>query len=170
VRAGRPPEAEFLRHMRHAAESLDAVAAFCAAHKMRLLLENMLPHLLFGHVSDMLYLLGEIHHRQVGACLDTGHAFLSGDLPMVANKLSGHLKMVHVNDNHGDWDSHLPPGEGRIDWHHLMGELSRQHFHGAFILETGALEGESMHHTLARIRRGRDYLEKTWAGAFTPIL
>ena len=42
---------------------------------MKVLLENMLPHLLFGHISDMLYLLGEIRNCEVGTCLDTGHAF-----------------------------------------------------------------------------------------------
>jgi sugar phosphate isomerase/epimerase len=44
---------------------------------IQLLLENMLPHLLFGQTSDMMYLLGEISTCAVGTCLDTGHAHLA---------------------------------------------------------------------------------------------
>lgn len=81
-REGRPPEAEFVEHMHHAAESLNRVAARCCQLGIRLLLENMLAHLLFGRVSDMLYLLGEIKSCEVGTCLDTGHAHLAGELDL----------------------------------------------------------------------------------------
>ena len=40
---------------------------------------------------------------------EEGHAHLSGDLYGVMHKLSAHLRMVHVNDNHGHRDDHLPP-------------------------------------------------------------
>lgn len=123
-----------------------------------LLLENMLPHLLFGRASDMLYLLGEIREPTVRACLDTGHANLSGDLPGIIHKLSGHLKMAHVNDNCGDRDSHLIPGEGLIDWRQVMSALREQHFHGGLIIEMAAQPGEPVEHTLSRAVRAREFL------------
>jgi sugar phosphate isomerase/epimerase len=159
-REGRPPEAEFLQHMRHAAESLNLVAARCCELGIRLLLENMLAHLLFGRVSDMLYLLGEIKSCQVGTCLDTGHAHLAGELGLVVQKLSGHLRMIHINDNHGDRDAHLIPGEGGIDWPWLVSELRRHHFHGGLVIEMSAFENESVADTLARAQRGRDFLSR----------
>ncbi|MDB6139231.1 MAG: Xylose isomerase domain protein barrel, partial [Verrucomicrobiaceae bacterium] len=100
--SGRPPQEEFLLRMQHAADSLNQVAARCCELGLHLVLENMLPHLLFGHVSDMMYLLGGISTCEVGTCLDTGHAFLAGEMGQVIQKLSGHLKMVHANDNCGD--------------------------------------------------------------------
>lgn len=157
-REGRPPQAEFVQHMHHAAESLNRVAAYCCEIGVHLLLENMLPHLLFGHTSDMLYLLGEISTCEVGTCLDTGHALLSGDLASVIHKLSGHLQMVHINDNRGDWDAHLIPGEGSIDWRWLTGELRRHQFQGELILEMSGGEHEPVSETLTRARHGRDYL------------
>lgn len=159
-REGRPPEEEFVRHIHHAAESLNRVAERCCKLGIRLLLENMLAHLLFGRVSDMLYLLGEIRNCQVGTCLDTGHAHLAGELGMVVQKLSGHLKMIHINDNHGDRDAHLIPGEGGIDWPWFVSELRRHHFHGGLILEISAYENETVSHTLARAQRGRDFLSR----------
>jgi sugar phosphate isomerase/epimerase len=144
--------------MRNAAESLNTVANRCRQLGIHLLLENMLPHLLFGHTSDMLYLLGSIRHCEVGACLDTGHAYLSRELGMVIHKLSGHLHLIHVNDNRGDRDDHLAPGEGHIDWPWLMSELKRCHFGGTLILELSSRENESVPAMLARARHARDFL------------
>jgi sugar phosphate isomerase/epimerase len=157
-RAGRPPEEEFLARMHNAAESLNTVALRCCEKGIHLVLENMLPHLLFGHINDMLYLLGSIRECGVGACLDTGHAYLSRELGMVIHKLSGHLHLVHVNDNRGDGDNHLAPGEGHIDWPWLMSELKRCHFGGTLILELSSRENESVPDMLGRARRARDFL------------
>jgi sugar phosphate isomerase/epimerase len=157
-REGRPPQEEFLLRMRHAAVSLNRVAAYCGEIGVQLLLENMLPHLLFGQTSDMMFLLGEITDCTVGTCLDTGHARLGGDLGNVIHKLSGHLKMVHINDNHGDRDAHLIPGEGSIDWPWLLSELQRYQFRGGLIIEMSARDNETVADTLGRARTGRDFL------------
>jgi sugar phosphate isomerase/epimerase len=159
-RAGRPPEEEFLTRMRNAAESLNTVAARCCERGVHLVLENMLPHLLFGHVNDMLYLLGSIHDCEVGTCLDTGHAYLSRELGTVIHKLSGHLHLVHANDNRGDRDDHLPPGEGHIDWPWLLSELDRCRFDGTLILELSSYDNESVPDMLARARHARDFLAR----------
>lgn len=157
-RSGRPPEHEFLRHMHYAAESLNRVAARCAELGIHLLLENMLGHLMFGHVRDMMYLLGEIKTREVGACLDTGHAHLAREMGVVIEKLSGHLKMVHINDNCGDWDAHLPPGDGSINWRRVLAELRHTGFGGVLVLELSGGEHEPVASILTRAVRSRAYL------------
>jgi sugar phosphate isomerase/epimerase len=157
-RAGRPHEDEFLARMRNAAESLNEVAGRCCERGVRLLLENMLPHLLFGHINDMLYLLGSIRDCEVGACLDTGHAFLGRELQVVIHKLSGHLQLVHVNDNRGERDDHLAPGEGHIDWPWFIRELGQRHFNGTLVLELSTRDKEPVTSMLGRASEARDYL------------
>ncbi len=157
---GRPPEAEFLQHMHYAAESLNLVAARCCELGVQLLLENMLAHLQFGHVRDMMYLLGEITTCNVGTCLDTGHAHLAREMGMVIQKLSGHLKLVHINDNRGDWDAHLPPGEGTIDWPWVIHELRHNDFHGVLVLELHGGGNETVPAVLDRAIRAREFLAK----------
>jgi sugar phosphate isomerase/epimerase len=121
-----------------------------------LCLENMLPHLLAGKTRDLLWILGAFETPGPGVCLDTGHAFLSGDLTTVVEKLSGHLVMVHANDNTGQRDDHLPPGDGDIDWTGLLSKLAAQRFTGVVILE---IEGsDDNEHTLRLARRGRRHL------------
>lgn len=163
-REGRPPEHEFLERMRNAAEALNTVAAKCCELHVHLLLENMLPHLLFGHINDMLYLLGSIRNCEVGACLDTGHAFLARELGNVVHKLSGHLHLIHINDNCGDRDEHLAPGEGHIDWGWFLDELRRRNFQGTLILEMSSRRNESVEDTLTRARAAREYLRNHMLG------
>ena len=54
--------------------------------------------------------------RDVGICLDFGHAHLDGDLVDAIETVSEHLIAVDVHDNHGRTDDHLVPFEGTIDW------------------------------------------------------
>ena len=129
------PRAERLDRMENAARSLDEIAAVCHRMGIELVLENMLPHLFSGHVRELLWLMGALESAHVGICLDTGHAFLSGDLARVAHRLSGHLWMLHASDTQGTYDDHLPPGDGRVPWHDLMLQLARSGFHGGIILE-----------------------------------
>ena len=150
------PCAERLQRMQNAASTLDKVARHCLELGIGCVLENKLPHLLFGGTSDILWILGAMTAINVGTCLDTGHAYLSGDLYNVMHKLSGHLQMIHANDNSGNYDDHNAPGEGNIDWKRLLTELSQIEFHGGFILElSGKKEPEIV---LAEARRARRYL------------
>jgi len=159
-REGRPPDAEFLQRMHHAANALNQVATRCCQLGIRLLLENMLAHLMFGHVRDMMYLLGEITTCEVGTCLDTGHAHLAREMEMVIQKLSGHLQMVHINDNHGDWDAHLAPGDGSIAWPYVIRELRRHHFHGPLVLELHGGAVETVEVVLSSAVRAREFMER----------
>lgn len=147
---------ERLQRLERAAEILNRVARHCRSLGVGCVLENKLPHLLFGNTSDILWLMGAMETVNIGACLDTGHAYLSGDIYKVTHKLSAHLQMIHANDNYGTYDDHLPPGRGQIDWQRLLAELSATRFHGSFILE---LAGNcSAEEVLANARRARKYL------------
>ena len=150
------PREERLDRMECAVDALDRIAWRAGELGVGLVLENMLPHLFAGHVRDLLWLLGALASTNVGICLDTGHAFLSGDLRHVAHKLAGHLWMVHASDNHGERDDHLPPGEGAIQWPDLLRQLAAAHFEGAFIVELAGEEDSVQ--LLRRARASADYL------------
>lgn len=153
---GEIPRSERLERMEHAAQALDQIAEHCRQLRLSLVLENMLPHLFAGPVRDLLWLLGALRSTDVGICLDTGHAYLSGDLGGVAHKLSGHLWMIHANDNRGEFDDHLPPGEGDIDWNELLRRLAGEGFHGTFILEIAG--GRDTSEMLHGAQSARSYL------------
>jgi sugar phosphate isomerase/epimerase len=159
-REGKPRDEELYQRMRNASKVLSTVAAHCRNLGLQLSLENMLPHLLFGHTSDILYILGAIKETNVGTCLDTGHANLSGEIFNVVHKMSGHLRMIHANDNRGDGDTHLVPGEGTIDWTQVIHELTKANFRGTVILELAGDEGILPGQMLERARKGRQFLQE----------
>jgi sugar phosphate isomerase/epimerase len=153
-----PEPEERLQRMNNAAEVLNDVSRRCKQLGVGFVLENMLPHLLFGNARDMLWIMGAIQTINVGTCLDTGHASLSGDIYSVMYKLSGHLQMIHANDNRGKGDDHLPPGRGIINWQRLLARLSETGFHGAFILELAGDEEKEAEETLEEARAARRLL------------
>jgi sugar phosphate isomerase/epimerase len=152
------PDSEQLPRMQHVVESLNRVARHCQELGIMCVLENKLPHLLFGNTSDILWILDGINTAEVGACLDTGHAFLGGDIHSLLHKLSGHLRMIHVHDNTGGDDNHLPPGDGRIDWEKFLRDLIEVRFRGALILELAGNTDSAV--IMANARRGRSYLRE----------
>lgn len=155
---GRPPCEEWFTRMENAVSVLNKVARRCHELGVACVLENKLPHLLFGNTSDILWILGGLNTVNIGTCLDTGHAYLSGDLYNVMHKLGGHLDMIHANDNCGSYDDHKPPGEGNIDWERLLAELSQTHFSGGFILELAGNKPAEV--VMAEARRARRFLRE----------
>lgn len=71
------------------------------------------------------------------ACLDTGHAMLSGngDPAAMARTLGSRLKLLHIHDNDGKRDKHLLPFEGIIDWQSFAKALSDIAYDGILSLE-----------------------------------
>lgn len=151
-----PQPEEGLSRIQHVIESLDRIAKRCHELGTICVLENKLPHLVFGNTAEILWILDGIKGVEVGACLDTGHAFFSGSIEDLVQKLRGRLRMIHAHDNAGVNDNHLPPGDGKIDWSRLLHQLVEIDFHGAFILEIAEMADPSV--TMAAARRGRSYL------------
>jgi len=152
------PEHERFGRMENAARVLNEVSRACRERDVALVLENMLPHLFSGRVRELLWILGALDTTEVGVCLDTGHAHLSGDLRTVAHKLSGHLWMMHATDNHGQRDDHLPPGDGQIDWQRLLRQMAATGFSGAIILEVAGQDDQQA--VLDGARRARRHLRE----------
>jgi sugar phosphate isomerase/epimerase len=146
---------ERMQRLRNAASILEKAARRCCELRVGLVIENMLPHLPFGSVSDLLWIMGAVENLNICTCLDTGHAALTGDLYTTMYKLSGHLRVVHVNDNLGTTDDHLVPGRGVINWQKLLFELGETNFHGGLIIELSGDSGSDIEGVLESARCAR---------------
>ncbi len=154
------PGGEDRQHrLENVARSLDQIATECRRLRMTCVLENKLPHLLFGNTADMLWILGAMTVTDVGVCLDTGHAHLGGELDTAMFKLANHLRMVHASDNRGHYDDHLPPGQGAIEWPRILTLLRASGFRGSLMLEIAG-HGEPAQ-ILAGARQSRQFLRRT---------
>ncbi len=58
--------------------------------------------------------------------IDTGHAHLNDwDIPRMIRKINSRLSSIHLHDNLGKTDEHLPIGEGTIEWEPIFKELNK---------------------------------------------
>jgi len=102
---------------------------------------------------------------------DIGHAHLSDgeEAERIAKAFEPVRELVasvHLHDNHGEKDEHLPPYDGSIDWQNAISVLNRAPEKNlAIVLElkekTGA-EAPSMTEQLAAARTAMDRFEKAW--------
>ena len=147
---------EQLPRLQHVIHSLDQIAKRCREFGISCVLENKLPHLIFGSTGEILWILDGLKDVGVGMCLDVGHAYVAGADMNDLFKVRGRLMMIHAHDNRGHSDDHLAPGDGTIDWSRLLGTLVQIDFHGAFILEMAGTGDPAL--TMTNARRGRSYL------------
>jgi len=98
-----------------------------------LALENV-----FETVPDPLSrLLNEIDSPWLGHCFDVGHWHLFSRTPLEQwlDILGARLVHMHLHDNRGDADSHLPVGMGNIDFFSLFKELRNRRLTPSMTLE-----------------------------------
>ena len=83
---------------------------FCKSHNM-----------VFDQESYMdLFLSGGAFYSLV----DIGHAHINGwDVPALLRRLSGRIRGIHVHDNDGASDRHLPVFRGNIAWEGVFNAL-----------------------------------------------
>jgi len=84
-------------------------------------------------------LLDGIQSRHFRFCFDTGHhhAFSMRKAPLSRwiETLGDYLWEVHLHDNHGEKDEHLPMGEGGFDFNQFFDLLSLHRLNPIFTIE-----------------------------------
>jgi sugar phosphate isomerase/epimerase len=86
------------------------------------------------------------------ALLDIGHAYLNGwDIPRVIWQLGDKLVALHLHDNRGRDDEHLPVGTGRINWRLVWEALALLPAAPALVLESN--EEVRLNRILADVNR-----------------
>jgi protein FrlC len=89
-------------------------------------------------VADGLRMIDEIGSERLGILLDTGHANVNGeDLAAAVRSLKDVPLHIHIDDNHGDSDAHLVPGEGTIDFQPFVQALKEIDYQGFVSGELG---------------------------------
>ncbi|MBD3243566.1 MAG: TIM barrel protein, partial [Chitinivibrionales bacterium] len=69
-KARAPEPTERMTRLLNGASILQRVAVLCHDVGVGFVLENMLPHLMFGNLPDMLWMMGALTEMRVGTCLD----------------------------------------------------------------------------------------------------
>lgn len=89
-------------------------------------LENM-PALDDFYCRDADELDGFIEGTGMKAVLDVGHANTNANLDRYCKIILPKAHHMHIHDNHGGRDEHLPVGDGTIAWNKIMPKLQKEY-------------------------------------------
>jgi sugar phosphate isomerase/epimerase len=116
------------------AASIAVLQEQCAPMGVRLAVESPLPHLIGGDPREFAAILERLDPA-IGVCLDTGHTWLGNHWGQFVTVAGARLIHVHIHDNHGYADDHLPPGDGIVDWNVIRQSLADVGYDGWAMLE-----------------------------------
>jgi sugar phosphate isomerase/epimerase len=136
------------RTLEHAMTAIEHLQAFARPLGMKLLLENLQNEV--TESPNLVEIVRIGHFKDVGVCLDTGHAHIGGGISAAIAELSPLIRTAHIHDNHGQKDEHLWPGDGTIAWPETMQELNAAPQIAAAVLEINYQPEESPEHVASR--------------------
>jgi len=141
-------------------ETLRPLCDYAAGLGVTILLENApgLP----GQIEHIAHILGAL--PGLGLHLDSGHTHVEGGSDMFEvylARLGRRLRHVHLSENDGSYDQHLPLGSlprGEIDWPARIARLKASGYDGSISLEVFAPQRAYLLHS-------RDLLRTWWEAA-----
>ena len=113
-------------------------------------IENMptFDGMLYKNMNDLNDLLVSL---DMSMTLDIGHANHAGYSP--DEMIFDSIKHIHMHDNFGDDDAHLPLGEGSIDLKRVVNNLESKNYDGIYILEVNDYDS---------IKKSYEYMKKNF--------
>ena len=89
-------------------------------------------------VEDCLRMIDELKSDSFGVLLDTGHCNVNGEnFRQAIGRCKGLPLHIHLDDNSGDSDAHLIPGQGNVDFAALAEALDEIDYDGFISAELG---------------------------------
>jgi sugar phosphate isomerase/epimerase len=100
------------------------------------------PYILVS-VDDFDLFYGEME-LNIGMVLDVAHANLRDEVYEFMARHKDKIRHIHVSDNDGTVDQHLPIGDGRIDWGRVVKAAKSMGFSGWIVVESYCKVEESL--------------------------
>jgi len=119
-------------------ESLDAINHLANDLGVPLCIENMFPGygaFFEAEAYDPVF----ARYPEIQMTLDSGHAHIGSPggnrLKRFVKRFGPRIQHIHISDNNGQADEHLPPGMGSIDFRWLVVNLKKIGFQGSVTFE-----------------------------------
>jgi sugar phosphate isomerase/epimerase len=132
----------------HAMTAIEHLRAFAKPLGVTLLLENIPNEV--SQPEKLVEMVRTSHFTDVGMCFDFGHANLMNGIIRDFEIMKPYIRSTHVDDNVGDRDSHLWPGEGQIDWKEAMELLRSAPQAPPLLMEIEGVEGKDVAKEMAK--------------------
>jgi len=144
-----PDKKEKDERIKNCISSLVYIAKEASLNGIKIAIENLPPEFFGDDIEIIKYILNETRNLtnnkdNIGICLDTGHAFLTGNIFDYLSLLYDDILTIHLHDNNGDNngnraeamdDLHAVPGTELINWKNIFDILSKKDYKGGLIFE-----------------------------------
>ena len=133
------PQEYIKKSLENAIDSLMRINSFCKDLGVVFTIENdhkARDHVLAGDAEQTKYLVEKIGCKLT---FDVGHANTFGKPEEFAEQLREHILNIHLHDNDGFEDSHLPLGKGKINFHEVIRRIG-SHLNLPLVLECHSFE------------------------------
>lgn len=129
------------RALEYSLTALEHLRAFANPLGVKLLVENLQNEV--TQPEHLVEIISTGHFKDIGVCLDVGHAHLGGGVAAALDTLKPLLRSSHLHDNQGERDEHLWPGDGGIAWDEVWEGLKSAPQTPAGVLEINYSLGEA---------------------------
>jgi hexosaminidase len=132
---GREPDEDVSGRISQSERSVTELCEFARELGFKIALENLCPNEMFDNPDELRSMIEQFDRDLVGICFDSSHANIHRDAVQSAKLFQERVFSVHLSDNRGTGDDHLPPFEGTIDWEGVLGVLIHGGFTGPWLFE-----------------------------------
>jgi sugar phosphate isomerase/epimerase len=138
--------------------SLKEIAGYGKEKGVGICLEN--GSFSFYPPSKVVDIVNQVNMDNLGVCIDTGHANVGGKLHVAEEieKYGQKLNAVHLNDNLGKGDPHMPLGKGNLNWEQIFNSLKKVKYDGILTMEL-KVSGEK---DLPEIKKSISLIQENW--------
>jgi len=143
--------------LRNFTDAMKELTEFAAAKNVILMLENVPPSdgSPLESIDCFSYVMKAVPALKFH--LDVAHAFIENRMKGVrdyVNTFGDRLVHVHIHDNHGRWDEHLPLGRGKIDFRKVVRLLKEIDYDRTVTFEVFTSRSDAVH--------SREFFKKLW--------
>jgi sugar phosphate isomerase/epimerase len=138
--------------MNNFVSSLKELVKYGKKFDVKVMLENCEP---IGNFSDVNYMLKKVPDTWLN--LDIGHAFIVGDMEIIEKYIKTfgkRIEHIHMHDNHGKSDEHLPIGKGTINYKKVVKLLKDAGYDKTITLEVFPKKSDAA--------KSREKIRKLW--------
>jgi len=136
-------------------ESLRQLVEYSKKYGVGIMLENVPPGYGISGLKDFKYIVDRVPELKVH--LDIGHTFVQDGMKNVERYIKtfkDRIEHIHIHDNYGKRDDHLPVGRGRINFVRVVKMLKKINYDKTITLEVFTSKKDAM--------KSREKIKKLW--------
>ena len=134
--------------------SLRELVEYGKKYNVEVMLENAAESYEITDLKDFKYIIDRVPDLKVH--LDIGHAFLYGGMKNIENFIKifkNKIVHIHIHDNNGKWDEHLPLGAGSIDYKKVIKFLKKIKYNKTITFEIFSRDLDLIEFSLKKLKK-----------------